>query len=81
MMNYSWRPVSSVLPLKEDFSRKSSDRMTLVPVKITGDGFVQTVDYHGSAHITALAEADGIITVPAGVKKLEKGTILTFRQI
>ena len=81
MMNYDWRPVTSVLPLKEDFSRKSYDRMALVPAKITGDGFIQIVDYHGSAHITALAEADGIITVPVGVKKLEKGTILNFRQI
>ena len=81
MMNYKWRPFSSILPLKEDFSRKASDRMALVPVKMTDDGFVQTVDYHGSAHITALAEADGIITVPAGVKKLEKGTSLRFIQI
>jgi len=81
MMNYDWRPVTSVLPLKEDFSRKSYDRMALVPAKITGDGFIQIVDYHGSAHITALAEADGIIAVPVGVKKLEEGTILNFRQI
>ena len=53
--------------------------MALVPVRITDDGFVQPVDYHGSAHITALSGADGIITVPVGVKKLEKGTILNFQ--
>jgi molybdopterin molybdotransferase len=81
MMNYNWRPFSSVLPLKEDFSRKASDRMAIIPVKMTGDGFVQSVEYHGSAHITALAGADGIITVPVGVKKLEKGTLLTLTQI
>jgi len=81
MMNYNWHPSCPEYPLKDDFSRKQTDRMALIPVRITEDGFVQTVEYHGSAHITALTGADGIITIPVGVNNLVKGTLLTFRQI
>ena len=81
MMNYNWRPSCPEYPLKDDFTRKYAERMALIPVRITEDGFVQPVEYHGSAHITALSGADGIITVPLGVTNLVKGTLLTFRQI
>ncbi len=81
MMNYNWHPFCSEYPLKDDFSRKYTERMALIPVRITEDRFVQPVKYNGSAHITALSGADGIITVPVGVDNLVKGTLLTFRPI
>lgn len=81
MMNYNWRPSMREYPLKDDFSRKYTERMALIPVRLTEDGFVQPVEYHGSAHITALSVADGIITIPVGVNNLAKGTLLTFRSI
>ena len=80
-MNYNWHPFCSEYPLKDDFSRKYAERMALIPVRITQDRFVQPVEYNGSAHITALSGADGIITVPVGVGNLVKGTLLTFRPI
>jgi len=81
MMNYNWKPLHLLLPMKEDFSRRSSQRMALIPAKITDDNCISPVDYHGSAHITSLSEADGIFFVPAGVKKIEKGTAVTFNYI
>ena len=81
MMNFNWQPEVQIFPLKEDFSRKSAERMALIPVIITSDGCVRPVNYHGSAHITALAEADGIITIPVGALELKGGTLLTFRKI
>ncbi len=81
MMNFNWQPEVQIFPLKEDFSRKSAERMALIPVTITADGCVRPVNYHGSAHITALAEADGIITIPVGALELKEGTLLTFRKI
>jgi len=81
MMGYEWRPVSIKLPMNEKFTRKFADRMTFVPVTITNDGLVSPADYHGSAHISALPEADGIIAIPIGKKRLEKGEIVSVRQI
>jgi molybdopterin biosynthesis enzyme len=50
-------------------------------VIITDDGYVSPVVYHGSAHISALPDADGIIAVPIGKQILEKGEIVSVRQI
>jgi molybdopterin molybdotransferase len=81
MMSYKFDPLTVHLPMKESFSRKSADRMALVPVVITKDGFVSPTEYHGSAHIYALALADGIITLEAGKKTIEKGEIVGVRQV
>jgi molybdopterin biosynthesis enzyme len=39
------------------------------------------VEYHGSGHISALPDADGIIAIPIGKQILEKGEIVSVRQI
>ena len=39
------------------------------------------VEFHGSAHITALSDSDGIIAVKPGIKLLTKGEIVNVRQI
>jgi molybdopterin molybdotransferase len=81
MMGCEWEPLRIKLPMNEQFTRKYADRMAFIPVKITGDGFVSPVEYHGSAHISALPEADGIIGMAAGKKFFEKGEIVGVRQI
>ncbi len=81
MMGYSWKPFDMGLPMKDKFTRHYTGRMALIPVTITDDGSVSPVEYHGSAHITALADADGIISMPAGKSNLEKGEIVSVRQI
>ncbi len=81
MMSYNWKPKVINLPMKESFSRKAAARQVWIPVVITDDGMVSPVDYHGSAHITALSFADGIITLPAGIRTIEKGEMTGVRQI
>jgi molybdopterin molybdotransferase len=81
MMGFQWQPIDVIFPLKERYSRRSSDRMALVPVVITDDGYVVPVEYHGSAHITALPGADGIIAIPVGKQIIEKGEQVSVRQI
>jgi molybdopterin molybdotransferase len=81
MMGYHWVPVSIPLPMNDSFSRKSADRQALIPVVITKDGLVSPVDYHGSAHMFALTLADGIISMPVGKKTIEKGEVVSVRQI
>jgi molybdopterin molybdotransferase len=81
MMDSRWIPVTWSLPMKENYTRKFDERMAFIPVRITGDGMVSPVEFHGSGHISALPESDGIIMMPVGVKILEKGRLVNVRQI
>ncbi len=81
MMGYEWRPLSVNMPMNVKFMRRFADRMAFIPVKITDDCCVSPVEYHGSAHILALAEADGIISIPVGKKIFEKGEVVSVRPI
>lgn len=81
MMGFLWEPLTISLPMRERYSRKSADRIALIPVSITGDGFVFPVEFHGSAHISALPSASGIVAMPLGVNTFEKGEMVNVRQI
>ena len=81
MMGCEWRPLNIHMPMNKKFMRRFADRMAFIPVKITDDDSVLPVEYHGSAHISALPEADGIISMPAGKKIFEKGEVVSVRQI
>ena len=81
MMGSRWTPVTWSLPMKESYSRKITDRISCVPVKITDDGQVLPVEFHGSAHITAIPESDGFFMMPVGERTVEKGKIVNVRQI
>jgi molybdopterin molybdotransferase len=81
MMGHNWKPMEIHLPLKERFSRKYADRMALIPVVITEDRQVLPVEFHGSAHISAMSDSSGIVSLPVGIKSIEKGDIVSVRQI
>ena len=80
MMGYDINLPVILLPIKESFSRRIDDRQAFIPVMFTEDGMVNPVEYHGSAHISALSLADGIISLPAGKKSIGKGEIVSVRQ-
>jgi molybdopterin molybdotransferase len=61
------------MPLAETLQRNGSEREAWYPVRITEGGEVQPVDYHGSAHINALCHTDGFISMPVGIRKIQKG--------
>jgi molybdopterin molybdotransferase len=81
MMGYDWKPIERKLPMAVSYQRKSDVRMGWVPVFITENMEVRPVDFHGSAHITALPYSEGIIAVKEGIKNIEKGEIVSVRQI
>ncbi len=68
------------LPMGKTYSRKKSERDSFIPVKIEG-GRVFPEDYHGSAHIQALINADGFIMIPIGSTELKEGETVDVRQI
>ncbi|MEA3317949.1 MAG: gephyrin-like molybdotransferase Glp, partial [Bacteroidota bacterium] len=80
MMGLNFQPVSIKLPMANDYNRKTTSRKAYMPVLIK-DGKIETIEYHGSAHIHALNKADGIISIPIGVNTLKEGEIVDVRQI
>ena len=81
MMNFDWKPMELKMPMVVRYERKSSVRMGWIPVKFTGNAEVTPVEFHGSGHISALPYADGIISVEAGKKIVEKDEIVYVRLI
>ncbi len=81
IMGCHYYPKMYKLPLEEDFKRKNALRKAFEPVKITVNGTVVPVEYHGSAHINALSCADGLMIVEQGITKLKKGDFVDVRPI
>lgn len=81
LMGHSFKPTKINIPLGTDYSRKRSDRLSWLPVKINETGEVIPIEYHGSAHINALTLADGLISVAIGKTTLKKGELVNVRQI
>jgi molybdopterin molybdotransferase len=81
LMGHDYRCHNVRMPLAESIKRKDTERMEWFPVAITKAGTLKLIEYHGSAHISALTGADGLIHVDVGVAEVEKGTIVQVRLI
>ena len=79
LMGHNYAPIDVRMRLEESVSRKDTDRQSWIPVKITSRETVKPVEYHGSAHILALCQADGLINMGIGVSRIEKATPVSVR--
>ncbi len=79
MQGHDFVPLAIKMPLAETYSRKKYSRKSWIPVRITEDGKVQIVNYHGSAHINALSFAQGLIVIEIGQKQIMAGELVTVR--
>jgi molybdopterin molybdotransferase len=66
------------LPLATAFARRTAERAEFLPARLSEDGRMTLIEYHGSAHLSALATADGFIVVPQGKQVVEAGERVTF---
>ncbi len=78
LMNHDYKPVQFTATMSEKYSRKKSERTSLVPVKVK-KSFIYLVEYHGSAHLFALNEANGFIIVPAGISEIQANSYVDVR--
>lgn len=69
------------LPLAKTFKRSKTERLGLIPVKVSDDHKVEIAEFHGSAHIFALANAEGYITIPLGESEIKEGELVDVRPI
>jgi molybdopterin molybdotransferase len=81
LMGHDYKCPGVRLPLAEPIEVKAAQRLVWFPVAITQAGQVKLIEYHGSAHISSLTGADGLISVDVGVARLEKGTLVQVRLI
>jgi len=81
MMGHNYKPVVSHRQLEKTITRNKTERDSWLPVVFTENNKVKNIEYHGSAHINALCEADGLMCIPAGVAEVKEGTTIAVRQI
>jgi molybdopterin molybdotransferase len=79
LSGHDYAPVQVLMRLGGPVTRKDLDRQSWIPVKITSEETVQPVEYHGSAHLLALCEADGLLALEIGVARIEPGTPVRVR--
>lgn len=80
MMGHKYLPIELNVSMGTGYKRKRSTRRSFIPVKIK-EGKAWPLDYHGSAHIQAFTEADGLISIPVGVSEINEGDLVDVRQI
>ena len=73
-----YRPLDIPVPIAENVSRTSSDRVEFLPVRLEKDG-VRPVPYGGSSAIQALATTDGFMRMDIGIDHIEKGGLARVR--
>jgi molybdopterin molybdotransferase len=79
LMGCDYVPFTVEMYLDEGLVRQDTDRQSWIPVRRTSATTVRAVDYHGSAHIPALCEADGLINMEIGVASLAKAAPVCVR--
>jgi molybdopterin molybdotransferase len=79
LMGHDYAPMVVQMSLDERVTRKDTDRQSWIPVKRTGTTTVRPVKYHGSAHIVALCEADGLVSLDIGVAHIAEAAPVCVR--
>jgi len=80
MMGHNFHPKTIKGVMKEKFHRQKIERSAYIPIRYQ-EGFVELLTYHGSAHINALSQANGLISVARGVKEIPAGSTVNVRPI
>ncbi len=79
-MGLDWEPTLFRCTLDEAVHRTDVERLEYLPVRVRG-GVVTPIAFHGSAHLNALGDADGLIVMERGVARMERGTEIDVRPI
>ena len=69
------------LPLANDFHRRKADRMAFIPCRLTAEGTLWSVEYHGTAHLQALLTCDGFFIVSKEVTQLSAGQKVDYVRV
>jgi molybdopterin molybdotransferase len=73
LMGCRWEPWRVRARIAGGARRRKADRTEFRPVRLGPDGQATVADYHGSAHIHAYTNANGVVTMRAGETELGDG--------
>ncbi|MCX5645159.1 MAG: molybdopterin molybdotransferase MoeA [Phycisphaerae bacterium] len=79
LMGHDYLPTHVQMRLDETITRRDTDRQSWNPVRITSEATVEPVQYYGSAHLSALCEAGGLVPMEIGVASIRQGTPVRVR--
>ena len=79
-MGIEWTPALYRGTVSRAIRRAQADRTEFLPVRLR-QGLVEAVPYHGSAHLNALAGADGLLRIEIGVNEIPEGTQVDVRPL
>ncbi len=79
LMGHDYLPATVQMSLDEAITREDTERQGFVPVRLMGATTVRPVEYHGSGHVLALCQADGLISMGIGVERIEKAAFVNVR--
>ena len=79
-MGIDWNPPVFRGMLAEAVHRRGVERTELLPVRVH-QGKVTPVAFHGSSHLNALGEANGLIRVEKGISEIPRGTEIDVRPL
>lgn len=74
-MGYNYKLPFIKMLLINGISRKKTERQQFFPVKIV-DGLAKRIEFHGSAHISSMHNADGFGIFPVGVEELKDNAMI-----
>lgn len=76
LMGHNYNYPIILIPLSEGISRNKADRLKFFPVILTNKKKVSPIDFHGSAHIAGLINANGFGLFPKDKLKISAGESL-----
>lgn len=79
LMGHDFQPCWVEVELGEDIRRRNSKRQASLPVRFVSPGKVCQIEYHGSGHIAAMTQAEGLLIMPVGCEVLQQGSRLPVR--
>ena len=79
LMGHELKTIVARLPMGAPFHRKKANRLSFVPVTFNHKGEILPLEYHGSAHIHAYADASGMLRVPIDNYELKTGELADVR--
>jgi molybdopterin molybdotransferase len=80
MLGHVFQPLILKAKLNRDYKRSKTARTAFIPIHYH-DGQVEILNYHGSAHLHALSQANALLRVPAGQLSIPAGSTADVRFI
>jgi molybdopterin molybdotransferase len=80
LMGHDFRPRTAKATLASGYKRSQAGRGAFLPLRVC-DGRAEVLEYHGSAHLHALGQADALLYLPAGQGEISAGSTIDVRYL